>query len=106
MVIECTQADLATRITQEVTAPTIGIGAGNQCDGQVLVWHDLLGMNKDFRPHFAKAYCNLHETITSAISEYQQEVHDRTFPAQEHSRSMKPEEWQTFLSGMQEKGNA
>ena len=103
LVLESIPDNLAGYISQKLHIPTIGIGAGNQCDGQVLVWQDLLGMNKDFRPKFAKAYADLHETISKALISYQNDVIARSFPAAEHSRAMDAEEWRAFLECMHEK---
>lgn len=87
MVVEAVPAELASRITASLGIPTIGIGAGADCDGQVLVLHDLLGLFERFLPKFAKRYVNLKETGLSAIREYKKEVEDGTFPGPEHSFS-------------------
>ncbi len=87
MVVEAVPAELASRITASLGIPTIGIGAGADCDGQVLVLHDLLGLFERFLPKFAKRYVNLKETGLSAIREYKKEVEDGTFPGPEHSVS-------------------
>lgn len=79
VVLEHIPDELALQITQKLTIPTIGIGAGANCDGQVLVTADLLGMST-WRPSFAKAYANLHEIITQAVQTYSQEVRDHQFP--------------------------
>jgi 3-methyl-2-oxobutanoate hydroxymethyltransferase len=71
-------------LTKELTIPTIGIGAGAQCDGQVLVLHDMLGLTTGFVPRFVKQYANLGEQITAAVQSYCQEVRSGTFPAPEH----------------------
>jgi 3-methyl-2-oxobutanoate hydroxymethyltransferase len=84
MVIECVPAELAAKITASVRIPTIGIGAGAGCDGQVLVLHDLLGMYPDFRPRFAKTYANLGEEIRRAVGDYCREVRGGTFPGEEY----------------------
>ena len=89
IVLECVPADLSTEITKSLKhAATIGIGAGNQCDGQVLVCTDLLGMSGGFRPKFAKPYANLHDTIVGAVKEYISDVQGRSFPAKEHTFSI------------------
>ncbi len=91
VVLECVPADLSAEITKELhTAATIGIGAGNQCDGQVLVCTDLLGMSGGFRPKFAKAYADLHADIVGAVQSYIQDVQKRDFPSQEHTFSIDP----------------
>ncbi|MEG4808878.1 3-methyl-2-oxobutanoate hydroxymethyltransferase [Microcoleus sp. F8-D3] len=79
IVLEHIPADLAAQITQKLTIPTIGIGAGPHCDGQVLVTSDLLGLSEK-QPPFAKAYANLRETITQAVKDYSLEVRDGKFP--------------------------
>lgn len=85
LVLECVPADLATLISKKLSIPTIGIGAGSGCDGQVLVIQDMLGMYTDMAPKFVKKYENLSEKIQSAISEYIREVKDASFPAAEHT---------------------
>lgn len=85
LVLECVPSPLAKRVTQELDIPTIGIGAGADCDGQVLVIYDLLGMNPSFVPKFVKPYENLHDRITSAVSSYGEEVRARAFPDEEHT---------------------
>jgi 3-methyl-2-oxobutanoate hydroxymethyltransferase len=84
IVLEAVPPDLAELITRRVSVPTIGIGAGPGCDGQVLVCYDLLGMNVGHTPRFAKRYGELGERITEAVSEFVREVRERTFPAREH----------------------
>ncbi|WP_293129119.1 3-methyl-2-oxobutanoate hydroxymethyltransferase [Microcoleus sp. bin38.metabat.b11b12b14.051] len=79
IVLEHIPADLAAQITQKLTIPTIGIGAGPHCDGQVLVTSDLLGLSEK-QPPFAKAYANLRATITQAVKDYSLEVRERKFP--------------------------
>ena len=85
IVVEGVPADLGAKITKAVSIPTIGIGAGPDCDGQVLVWHDLLGMYDGFRPKFAKRYSELGALATAALAEYCREVRAGEFPAAEHS---------------------
>ncbi|MEO1209501.1 MAG: 3-methyl-2-oxobutanoate hydroxymethyltransferase [Cyanobacteria bacterium J06638_20] len=80
IVLEHIPTQLAAEITQKLTIPTIGIGAGNACDGQVLVTADLLGLS-DWQPPFAKTYANLRATIAQSVRQYGQEVRDRQFPA-------------------------
>lgn len=82
IVLEHIPDQLALQITQKLTIPTIGIGAGPHCDGQVLVTADLLGMST-WRPNFAKAYANLHETMTQAVQAYAEEVRQHQFPLAE-----------------------
>ena len=80
MVLECIPADLARQVTQAVSIPTIGIGAGPDCDGQVLVLHDLLGLTEDHVPRHVKAYANLKAAISLAVSQYRDEVRNGQFP--------------------------
>ena len=102
IVLESIPEQLAAAITEKLSIPTIGIGAGSQCDGQVLVYHDLLGLFERFKPRFVKQYANLHPLILEALSAYQQEVKQGAFPAREHSIEMTEEEWQSFkdLAGL------
>ncbi len=85
VVLEKVPVGLASRITQALTIPTIGIGAGVRCDGQVLVVDDMLGLFTDFRPKFVKRYAELGKTADEAIAAYAAEVRSRAFPAAEHS---------------------
>ena len=85
VVLECVPTNLAKTISEQLSIPTIGIGAGNQTDGQILVLQDLLGMNKDFRPKFLKKYLNGFDLISSALNSYVTEVKDLKFPDKEHS---------------------
>jgi 3-methyl-2-oxobutanoate hydroxymethyltransferase len=80
MVLEKIPAQLAAEITQSIHTPTIGIGAGNGADGQVLVMHDMLGLNNDFNPRFVRKYANLEDTIKTAVGQYIQDVRARSFP--------------------------
>ena len=85
-VLECVPAALASKITKELTTmATIGIGAGNGCDGQVLVCNDLLGVSNGFCPKFVKKYADLHSITVGAVKSYINEVKDRSFPAPEHT---------------------
>ena len=84
--LECVPTDIATEITKALhTAATIGIGAGNGCDGQVLVCNDLLGVSNGFCPKFVKKYANLHDITVEAVKAYIAECKDRSFPAPEHT---------------------
>jgi 3-methyl-2-oxobutanoate hydroxymethyltransferase len=85
IVLECIPRELAKKITDAISIPTIGIGAGADCDGQVLVLHDLLGITSGYMPKFVKAYANLKSQITSAVTQYRDEVRGGTFPDKEHS---------------------
>jgi 3-methyl-2-oxobutanoate hydroxymethyltransferase len=84
IVLEAVPPDLAELITRRVSVPTIGIGAGVGCDGQVLVCYDLLGMNLGHTPRFAKRYGELGDRVTEAAAEFVREVRERAFPAREH----------------------
>jgi 3-methyl-2-oxobutanoate hydroxymethyltransferase len=91
IVLELVPTPLATLISEQVSIPTIGIGAGGGCDGQVLVMHDLLGITHQYMPRFVKPYAKLHDTIVEALRTYNQEVRDNTFPGPEHQFGMKEE---------------
>ena len=80
IVLEKIPAELAARVTKEISAPTIGIGAGGGCDGQVLVIHDMLGINKGFSPRFLRRYADLHSVMTGAVEQYVKDVKDCDFP--------------------------
>ena len=80
VVLEKIPAALAGRVTREISAPTIGIGAGGACDGQVLVIHDMLGINKGFSPRFLRRYADLHTVMTDAVSQYVGDVKSGDFP--------------------------
>ena len=84
VVLECVPAKLAELVTKELQIPTIGIGAGNVCDGQVLVYQDMLGMFSDFTPKFVKRFANVGEVMKAAFEEYCKEVQEGAFPAKEH----------------------
>jgi 3-methyl-2-oxobutanoate hydroxymethyltransferase len=84
-VVESVPADLGKKITASITIPTIGIGAGAGCDGQVLVFHDMMGLFPDFKPKFVKRYADLGSLVKSAVENYCREVRDGTFPAAEHT---------------------
>jgi 3-methyl-2-oxobutanoate hydroxymethyltransferase len=92
IVMECIPDLVAARITRELRVPTIGIGAGKDCDGQVLVYHDLVGLYERFTPKFVKQYVNLSPLIKEALLQYKSDVEKGAFPAQEHTFSMTPEE--------------
>jgi 3-methyl-2-oxobutanoate hydroxymethyltransferase len=92
IVMECIPDLLAARITRQLNIPTIGIGAGKDCDGQVLVYHDLVGLFDRFTPKFVKQYINLSPSIREAILNYKTEVENGSFPGPEHSFSMNQEE--------------
>ena len=85
MLLECVPADLATKITQILHVPVIGIGAGAHCDGQVLVLHDVLGITADIKPKFVKDFMQGQTSIQAAIKAYIQAVKSGSYPSQEHS---------------------
>ena len=85
VVLEKVPAQLATRVTSEISVPTIGIGAGNGCDGQVLVVADMLGMTQGFSPRFLRRYANLNEVITDAVGHYVNDVKSGDFPNESES---------------------
>ncbi len=93
LVLESVPGRLAALISEKLEIPTIGIGAGVGCDGQVLVFHDLLGLFDRFTPRFVKQYAHLHATIAEALRAYNDDVRNRRFPAEEHTVEMKEEEW-------------
>lgn len=90
MVIEGVPSELAERITNSVSIPTIGIGAGSSCDGQILVTHDLLGMQPEFQPRFVKRYRELGLEIQEAVKEFVNDVREGEFPSNEHTVSERP----------------
>lgn len=96
LVLESVPSEVAELVTSRLSIPTIGIGAGERCDGQVLVWHDLLGLDEDFVPPFAKAYRNVGRSIVDGLVEYGREVKSKTFPTAKESRSMDPVEFEEF----------
>ncbi len=85
IVLEAVPMNLAKEITESLSIPTIGIGAGPYCDGQVLVYHDVLGLFQEFKPKFVKRYAELRGEIVEAIKRYADEVRERKFPDEEHS---------------------
>ena len=97
LVLESVPARLAKLISERLSIPTIGIGAGAGCDGQVLVAHDLLGLFDRFTPKFVKQYANLNGEMTRAFHEYIADVQSRTFPALEHTVEMADAEWDSLL---------
>ena len=98
IVLEAVPAPVATRISQALRIPTIGIGAGPGCDGQVLVWHDLLGLTEGRAPRFVKRYAHLAEDIRQALSAYSADVRRGVFPAEEHTYGIPDEELALFES--------
>ncbi len=97
LVLESVPARLARFISERLEIPTIGIGAGGGCDGQVLVSHDLLGLFERFTPKFVKKYANLYQEMIGAFAAYKSEVEGHIFPAEEHSVDLPDAEWECFL---------
>jgi 3-methyl-2-oxobutanoate hydroxymethyltransferase len=97
LVLESIPARLAKLVSQQLEIPTIGIGAGPDCDGQVLVTHDLLGLFDRFTPRFVKKYADLHLEMIRAFEAYIQDVEAGEFPEQQHCFSMPDEAWETLL---------
>ncbi|MCL1677108.1 3-methyl-2-oxobutanoate hydroxymethyltransferase [Elizabethkingia meningoseptica] len=85
VVLEKIPASLAKQVTESITIPTIGIGAGSDCDGQVLVFHDMVGMNKGFSPKFLRRYLDLFDEVAGAVGQYVKDVKSQDFPNQEES---------------------
>jgi len=96
IVLEAVPSPVAARITEVVSVPTIGIGAGPSCDGQVLVYHDLLGLSEGHLPRFVKRYANLSREIRDALEAYAADVRSGTFPSEEYSYTMDAEELAAF----------
>ena len=84
VVLECVPTLLAKKISEDLRIPTIGIGAGQYCDGQVLVYQDMLGMNNDFKPKFVKRFGNVGEEIKNSVKAYINEVENSNFPEDQH----------------------
>ena len=103
LVLECIPTHLTEIITQSLDIPTIGIGAGSGCDGQALVTQDMLGLFKELSPRFLKVYLDLEEIITTALTEYREEVENGQFPGPEHSYEIAEEELDKLLNQFQSK---
>ena len=99
IVMECIPDVLARIITKQLNIPTVGIGAGKDCDGQVLVYHDILGLFEKFVPKFVKQYANLSIQIKEALKRFKEEVESGKFPTPEHAFHMDPEEAEKLLKG-------
>lgn len=91
VVLECIPMEVARLITEKLTVPTIGIGAGPWCDGQILVFHDLVGCEDGYLPKFVKKYTDLHQILTRAVADYRDDVQKGAFPNDEYSYHLKPE---------------
>ena len=92
VVLECIPMELAKEITRSLTVPTIGIGAGPHCDGQILVFHDLVGYANGYLPKFVKRYADIHGSLFKALSDYVKEVKEGAFPDHDHSYHLKKKE--------------
>lgn len=90
VVLECVPAEVAERVTKALSVPTIGIGAGPHCDGQILVFHDMMGFSTGFFPKFVRKYARLHETMSRAVAEYADDVRKGSFPDSPTSYHLKP----------------
>ena len=97
LVLESVPARLAELISKRLSIPTIGIGAGAGCDGQVLVTHDVLGLFDRFTPRFVKKYADFHGAMQTVFADYIEDVETKRFPAQEHTVEMDNKEWDTLL---------
>jgi 3-methyl-2-oxobutanoate hydroxymethyltransferase len=97
IVLESVPARLGEWISRKLSIPTIGIGAGVGCDGQVLVTHDLLGLFDRFTPKFVKKYADFHGEMQRAFTEYISDVENRSFPAREHSVEMEEAQWDQLM---------
>ena len=100
LVLEAVPASVAAEITRRLVIPTIGIGAGADTDGQVLVWHDLLGLYEGSSPRFVKRYADLATTIREAVGAYADDVRERRFPEEVHTYSMPDEELAAFRAAV------
>ncbi len=100
IVLEAVPAPVAVRVTERLSVPTIGIGAGRGCDGQVLVWHDLLGLYDGRAPRFVKRYADLAEQIRTALEAYAADVREGRFPEDVHTYAMPEEELAVFEAAM------
>jgi 3-methyl-2-oxobutanoate hydroxymethyltransferase len=106
VVLEAVPAPVAKRISEALTVPTIGIGAGPDCDGQVLVWHDLLGLSDRTPARFVKRYAELGDEIKRALTAYAAEVRSGTFPAPEHTYTIPEEELDLFTQATEQHEHA
>lgn len=104
LVLECVPEELAQEITKEISVPTIGIGAGRHCDGQVLVYHDVLRMASDLQPSFVKAYADVGNQIVGAIRHYVEDVREGRFPEEQHVFHF-PEVQKALAGGGKGEGN-
>ena len=100
LVLECVPAEIAGAITERLRIPTIGIGAGNRTDGQVLVWHDLLGLGAGSSPRFVERYADLHRASVDALGRYVADVRSRAFPEARHTYAIADDELAAFQAGL------
>jgi 3-methyl-2-oxobutanoate hydroxymethyltransferase len=105
LVLEAMPAAVATHVTETLTIPTIGIGAGAECDGQVLVYHDLLGLEEGTSPRFVKRYANLADEIRDALRRYAEDVRSGAFPQGEHTYSIPEDELELFEAQLQQRSS-
>jgi 3-methyl-2-oxobutanoate hydroxymethyltransferase len=96
IVLEAVPAAVAARVTEALNVPTIGIGAGAACDGQVLVWHDLLGLYAGKAPRFVKRYADLATEVKRALESYVDDVREGRFPEEQHTYAIPDEELDAF----------
>jgi 3-methyl-2-oxobutanoate hydroxymethyltransferase len=101
IVLEAVPAQVATRVTRSLTIPTIGIGAGAGCDGQVLVWHDLLGINEGVAPRFVKRYADVAAEIRRGLTVFAAEVRSGTYPTAEHEYKIAADELRAFETDLE-----
>lgn len=101
LVLEAVPAQVAARVTRTLTIPTIGIGAGPACDGQVLVWHDLLGITEGVAPRFVKRFADVAGEIRRGLAAFAADVRSGAYPAEEHSYKIAAEELHAFEDGLQ-----
>lgn len=99
LVLECVPEELARQISEEISIPVIGIGAGRYCDGQVLVFHDILQIGGDWHPSFVKTYANVGKLIKQGVRTYIEEVKGRQFPTENHVSHLSPETEQHLYGG-------
>jgi len=104
IVLESVPARLAEFVSRRLAIPTIGIGAGAGCDGQVLVTHDLLGLFERFTPRFVKRYASLYAEMVKAFEAYRADVEEHAFPSAEHSLDLPDDEWQAFVEALEDEG--
>ncbi len=105
IVLESIPSLVAAEITKRVSVPTIGIGSGNDCDGQILVLHDMLGLYPGRKPKFVRQYASLAEEAVKAVQRFAQEVQQGLFPSLQESYSMKEEEAEKFMEELENEGN-